>query len=124
MADNFVFYGNWIDSVKDLEPDLQARVITDIVRYGVGVEPLFGDDVTVQMAVNFVKGAIDRSKEEYAKRKRWGDTGGRKKELNDDLIVVYANTGKTASQIAALMGCSESTIYKSDGWKRRNKPTA
>lgn len=120
MADNFIFYGNWIESIKHLDPDVQARIVNDIVRYGVGEDPLFGDDVAVQMAVNFVKGSIDRSKDEYAKRKKWGDSGGRKKEIDDDLIGVYANEGKTAKEIAMIMGRSESSIYHSDGWKNRS----
>ena len=30
----FVFYGEWLDNIKDLPLDIQDKIIAEIVRYG------------------------------------------------------------------------------------------
>ena len=62
---NFVFYRNWLDNIKDLPIEIQDKIIADIVRYGVEEEMAHSEDITIAMAVNFTKRAIDDSKAKY-----------------------------------------------------------
>lgn len=123
MGDNFVFYANWLDSIKGLDEDMQDKIISDIVRYGVGVPEKHQDDPVIQAMVNMVRGAIDSSKSKYKEKQQRGVKGGRKKELNERLIWQYAKQKKTAPEIAQLTGYSTSAIYKSDGWKYKENDT-
>ena len=34
MIDTFVFYGEWLDNIKDLPVEEQDKIIADVVRYG------------------------------------------------------------------------------------------
>ena len=34
IIDTFVFYGEWLDNIKDLPIEEQDKIIADVVRYG------------------------------------------------------------------------------------------
>lgn len=116
----FVFYGEWLDSIKDLPIETQDKIIADIVRYGVEIDRQYADDAMVSMAVNFTKGAIDHSKEEYVKKVEAGKNYGRKKITNDKDIYNLAKQGKKSAEIADILGISKSSVDHSEGWKNRN----
>lgn len=125
MADvekRFVFYGEWLDNIKSLDPATQDKVIADIVRYGTNENMFYSNDPVVSTIVNFTKGAIDHSKDEYLKKVMAGKTNGRKKSVDDEEILKLARDGKTASQIAELLNLSVSSVNHSEGWKRRKEP--
>ena len=125
MADvekRFVFYGEWLNNIKSLDQATQDKVIADIVRYGTNEDMFYSDDPVVSTIVNFTKGAIDHSKDEYLKKVMAGKTNGRKKSVDDDQILKLAREGKTAGQIAELLNLSVSSVNHSEGWKRRKEP--
>lgn len=115
----FVFYGEWLDNIKDLPIDVQDKIIADIVRYGTDMERQHTDDSMVSMAVNFTKGAIEHSKSEYMKKVEAGKNYGRKKTTDDKAIYDLAKQGKKSGEIAEILGVSKSSIDHSDGWKNR-----
>ena len=65
IENRFVFYGEWLDNIADLPVETQDKIIAEIVRYGSNRDFEHSDDMMVAMAVNFTKGAIDNSKNEY-----------------------------------------------------------
>ena len=115
----FVFYGEWLDNIKDLPLDVQDKIIAEIVRYGTDMERQYTDNVMVSMAVNFTKGAIDNSKNEYLKKIEAGNNYGRKKVASDEEIHALAIQGKKSSEIADILGIGKSTVDHSEGWKQR-----
>lgn len=116
---NFVFYRNWLDNIKDLPIEIQDKIIADIVRYGVEEEMAHRDDMTIAMAVNFTKRAIDDSKAKYQAKIEFGKTNGRAKKADDKRIHELARTGMKSNEIAATLGISKSSVDHSEGWKQR-----
>ena len=116
---NFVFYRDWLDNIKDLPVEVQDKIIADIVRYGVEEEMAHTDDVTIAMAVNFTKRAIDTSKEKYQAKIEFGKTYGKSKKADDKRIYELAKAGMKSNEIAATLGISKSSVDHSEGWKQR-----
>lgn len=117
----FVFYGEWIENIKQLPIEQQDKIIAEIVRYGIGGESVHADDVVVQSFVNFSKGAIDKSKSDYLQKVEAGNKFGRKKTIDDNQVYELARQGKSAAQIAELLGVSKSSIDHSQGWSKRKE---
>lgn len=123
MADDitFVIHKEWLDSINMLPLDQQDKIIAEIVRYGTDSGVAHGDDPGVVSYVNLLKSRIDYSKNKYSQKVEKAKAAGRKKKVDDDEILRLAREGKTAEDIATLLGCSKSTIDHSDGWKRRKE---
>ena len=117
----FVFYGDWLDNIKGLPVDVQDKIIADIVRYGVEEEMQYTDDMTVQMAVNFTKRAIDSTKNKYKEKIEMGRVGGKaKRKIDDKAIYDLARQGMKSDEIAKNLNVSKSSVDHSEGWKNRN----
>ena len=119
MANTFVFYGEWIDNIKDLPVEEQDKIIADIVRYGTRKELQHENDTYASAIVNMLKGRIDNNIYEYEKKIEKSKTAGHKKKVNNKQIYDMAREDKTASQIALELGCSKATVDKNEGWKNR-----
>ena len=117
----FVFYGEWIENIKQLPVEQQDKIIAEIVRYGIGGESAHADDVIVQSFVNFSKGAIDRSKSDYLQKVEAGTKFGRKKTVDNAAIYQLAREGKNSTQIAAELNISKSAVDHSEGWSHRKE---
>lgn len=116
----FVFYGDWVDNIKDLPIEMQDKIIAEIVRYGINAPRQYEDDMMVSMAVNFTKGAINNAKWDYFCKIQGGKTSGRKKSVDSKKIYETARSGKkTAEDVANELGVSKSTIEHDEGWKNR-----
>ena len=116
----FVFYGDWVDNIKDLPIEMQDKIIAEIVRYGINAPRQYEDDMMVSMAVNFTKGAINSAKWDYFCKIQGGKTSGRKKSVDSKKIYEMARSGKkTAEDVANELGVSKSTIEHDEGWKNR-----
>ena len=123
MGENvtFIFYGDWLSSIKGLPVDIQDKIIAEIVRYGVEEEMQHTDDMTVQMAVNFTKRAIDDSKNKYKEKIEMGKVGGKaKRKVDDRAIYDLARQGMKSDEIAKNLNVSKSSVDHSEGWKNRN----
>lgn len=123
MGENvtFIFYGDWLNSIQGLPVDIQDKIIADIVRYGVEEEMQHTDDMTVQMAVNFTKRAIDDTKSKYKEKIEMGKVGGKaKRKVDDRAIYDLARQGMKSDEIAKNLNVSKSSVDHSDGWKNRN----
>lgn len=117
----FVFYGEWLDSIKSMPLEVQDKIIAEIVRYGTNEVRCHEDDAVVTMAVNFTKGAIDHSKTEYLKKVEAGKNSGRKKMVDDKKIYELAREGKKSAEIADILGIGKSSVDHSEGWKNRKE---
>ncbi len=119
MIDTFVMRGEWIDNISTLPPDIQDKVLADIVRFGTGRETLYDDDPIVFSLVNGYKGSMTNTTNEYLKRLEMSKGAGRKKKIDDQRVYELAREGKTAQEVADELGVSKSAIDKNDGWKNR-----
>lgn len=119
MIDTFVMRGEWIDNISTLPPDIQDKVLADIVRFGTGRETLYDDDPIVFSLVNGYKGSMTNTTNEYLKRLEMSKGAGRKKKIDDQRVYELAREGKTAQEVADELGVSKSAIDKNEGWKNR-----
>ena len=117
----FVFYGEWLENIKGLPIEEQMKIVYDMVQYGTGNEPQFQDDPMVMMGLNFVKGAIEKSKQDYINKVNNGNNYGRKRVVDDNEIYNLAKSGMSSAQISEELGISKSSVDHSAGWKRRKE---
>lgn len=117
----FVFYGEWLENIKGLPVEEQMKIVYDMVQYGTGNEPQFQDDPMVMMGLNFVKGAIEKSKQDYINKVNNGNNYGRKRVVDDNEIYNLAKNGMSSAQISEKLGISKSSVDHSAGWKRRKE---
>ena len=120
----FVFYGEWLENIKGLPVEEQMKIVYDMVQYGTGNEPQFQDDPMVMMGLNFVKGAIEKSKQDYINKVNNGNNYGRKRVVDDNEIYNLAKNGMSSIQISEELGISKSSVDHSAGWKRRKEKDA
>ena len=121
---NFVFYGDWLKNIEDLPVEIQDKIIADIVRYGVDVDMAHEDEMTISMAVNFTKRAIDDSKAKYKAKIEYGKNHGKAKKTNDKEIYDLAREGLKSAEIAEILGVSKSSVDHSEGWRQRKNDLA
>ena len=95
-----------------------------MVQYGTGNEPHSQDDPMVMMGLNFVKGAIEKSKQDYINKVNNGNNYGRKRVVDDNEIYNLAKNGMSSAQISEELGISKSSVDHSAGWKRRKEKDA
>lgn len=119
MIDTFVMRGEWIDNISTLPPEIQDKVLADIVRFGTGRETLYDNDPIVFSLVNGYKGSMTNTTNEYLKKLEMSKGAGRKKKIDDQRVYELAREGKTAQEVADELGVSKSAIDKNDGWKNR-----
>ena len=119
MTDTFVVRGEWLQNISTLPPEMQDKIIAEIVRYGTRQPTLYDNDPIVFSIVNGYKGSIDNSIAEYERKLEMSKTAGRKKKLDDKAIYDLAQQGRTAQEVANELGVSKSSIDKSEGWKQR-----
>ena len=120
MADTtFVVHKEWLENIQGLPKDQQDKIISEFVRYGVGLPLMYENDPTIQAFVNMLKGRIDYSKDKYNQKVNMGKATGQKKKIQNIEILRLAREGRTSTEIAKILGCSKSTVDHSDGWKRR-----
>ena len=120
----FVFYGEWLENIKGLPVEEQMKIVYDMVQYGTGNEPQFQDDPMVMMGLNFVKGAIEKSKQDYINKVNNGNNYDRKRVVDDNEIYNLAKNGMSSAQISEQLGISKSSVDHSAGWKRRKEKDA
>ena len=116
----FVVHKEWLDAIELLPIDQQDKIIADIIRHGTELPAAHADDPNVVSYVNLLRGRIDASKNEYAKKKENGTTNGRKKMLDSKEVYRLAQLKMSAKEIAAQLGVGVDSIYHDEGWKKRN----
>lgn len=120
MADvTFVVHKDWLDAIVMLPIDQQDKIIADIIRHGTELPAAHAEDPNVVSYVNLLRGRIDASKNDYAKKIENGKTNGRKKILDSQEVYRLAQLGMGAKDIAAQLGVGIDSIYHDDGWKKR-----
>lgn len=117
MINNFIFYENWLASVKDLKNEEQEnKLLRMIVEYGVTGEEYAQADPVTKALFGMIKPQIDNAKMKYAAKVA---SGGKRKEINEDSISQYAKQGLKAKEIANLLDISIDSVYHSEGWRNR-----
>lgn len=122
-VDTFIFHKEWlVDGISKLPPEIQAKIVLDGLLKGYGMEPLFENDgdYTVQAFSELFSNNVVRSREAYLNKKNYGKVnGGRKKKFSDEEIGVLKKQGKTVDEIMKILGCSESTVRHSSGYREK-----
>ena len=121
--ETFVFHNEWItEGIAKLPPEMQAKIVLDGLRVGIGLEPYFTDqgDVAVDALVEILSNKVVNSRGAYLNKLNEGKANsGRKKRFSDMDIYTLANQGKTVQEITQILGCSESTVRHSAGYQNR-----
>lgn len=120
----FVFYGEWLENIKGLPVEDQMKIVYDMVQYGTGNEPQYQDNPVVAMGLNFVKGAIEKSKQDYINKVNNGNNYGRKRVVINSEIYNLAKSGMNSTQISEELGISKSSVDHSEGWRKRKEKDA
>lgn len=120
----FVFYGEWLENIKGLPAEDQMKIVYDMVQYGTGNEPQYQDNPVVAMGLNFVKGAIEKSKQDYINKVNNGNNYGRKRVVINSEIYNLAKSGMNSTQISEELGISKSSVDHSEGWRKRKEKDA
>lgn len=115
----FIVHKEWLDAIKMLPVDQQDKIIADIIRYGAELPAEHEDDPNIVSYVNLLRGRIDASKSDYAKKVENGKTNGRKKVLDSNEVYRLAQLQMSAKEIAAQLGVGVDSIYHDEGWKKR-----
>lgn len=120
-VNNFVFYANWLESVKQLNNrEQENELLRQVIEYGATGEVPKCNDGVINMAFTMIKPQIDNAKMRYEAKISNGQTAGRKKVVDDDQVRAFAQQGLKAAEIAELVGVSVTAIYHSEGWKNRS----
>lgn len=120
MADiTFIVHSDWLKQIANIPVEMQDKVIADMVRHGCEMDMQHEDDCIVNALVKGFQDRIDYSKDKYQAKVEAGNTSGRKKKVDDNVVRQMALEGKTSQQIANYLGVSKSTIDHSAGWKSR-----
>lgn len=121
MIETFIVHKEWLDNIAGLPVEMQDKIIADFVRYGVGLNLEHSEDPVTQSMVNMLKNRIDFSKEQYAKKVEMSKSAGRKKKLDDQQVYELARAGKSAAEVAEILGVSKSAVDHSEGWRNRKE---
>lgn len=121
MIETFIVHKEWLDNIKSLPIDMQDKIIADFVRYGVGLNLEHSEDPVTQSMVNMLKNRIDYSKTQYEKKVEMSKTAGRKKKVDDNQVYALAREGRSAAEVADILGVSKSAVDHSEGWRQRKQ---
>lgn len=121
---NFVFYGGWREVLEGYREDFGDEYAKETL-WNLMLMATAGDIETDKKSIiNFVHGAcmpnIEAAQDRYEKAQLGGQKGGRPKllsDLDEKTIAVLRKEGRTAVQIGQILGVSEKTIRRSNGWK-------
>ena len=123
MADiTFVVHKDWLDAIAMLPIDQQDKIIADIIRHGTELPAAHAEDPNIVSYVNLLRGRIDASKDDYARKVENGKSNGRKKKIDSREVHRLARLKKSAKEIAAEFGIGVDSVYHDEGWKNRNDP--
>ena len=118
MADTFIFRKEWIDNMGALNVEMQDKIISDLARYGAGLPLRHTDEPIVAAFVESQKKRIDGSTAAYEEKVVMSKGAGRKATVDRSQIYEMAYSGMSAKEIAAVLGCSQSTVNHSTEWKK------
>lgn len=126
---NFVWYESWWNTIlsfdRRLGEEFGNKLIRNIIYYGMTGDFLITeDDIDYDMITGYITGSIarniDNAKNRYEKACAGGEKGGRQKligEKENIQIALLKLQGKSQKETAAILGVSDSTIKRSEGWK-------
>ena len=118
-----VFHKKWlVEGIEYFDPDTQAKIMLDSLRIGFGLEPFFTEEnnPAVKAFTEILSNKVVGQKNAYLTKVNLSNSGaGRKKKYKDEDIYRLCKEGKTVTEIAAELNCSESTVRHSTGYQNR-----
>lgn len=121
---NFVFYGNWMNTIEghreDFGDEYADEMLINIIYYGTTGKILSNKKSIIGFIEGSVAPNINSAKSRYEKACAGGEKGGRQKLIGKEeniQIALLKLQGKSQKETAAILGVSDSTIKRSEGWK-------
>ncbi|WP_294267715.1 DUF6291 domain-containing protein [uncultured Chryseobacterium sp.] len=116
--DSFIFYGSWVEAVKELPNDIRLEIYDGIIEYAMtGNLPEFKP--MAKIAFNFIKNDLDRNADKYSEKIKLKSESGRLgnlKRYNKDLyeLVKSEQLGlEQAEELAKTRRCEISDSQNS-----------
>lgn len=113
--------GDWFEKIINAPEEVQKELFFRVINLGVLENDIEyeNDDWAVADAWKNLKGHIVRMKDSHDNQVEYGKKVGRKMTVNPDELYYWAHQGKTAPQIAEILGIKTSGIYENPGWTHR-----
>ena len=123
-AVNMVVYADVYKTIRLIPiAEERAAAAMALLDYGCGGLEYEGDSIFIQMIMQQAKIGIDKAQERYNKSIENGKKGGRTKQFKDEDIIALKSQGMTNKEVAAVLGCSERTVQRSNVSNRQNIQT-
>lgn len=90
-----------------------------IAEYGCHGNCEYKNIVMSSVFDKLIKPDIDRAQAKYREKVEAGQNFGRKKQVYDDDVAQLAKEGRSAQEIAEILGVKPSIIYHNEAWKNR-----
>lgn len=122
---NFIFYGSWRETLEGFREDFGEDYAREAL-WNLMLMATAGDIETDKKSIiGFVQGAcmpnVEAAQDRYERAQKGGQNGGRPKllsVLDEQTIATLRKEGRTAIQIGEILGVSEKTVRRTEGWKQ------
>lgn len=96
--ESMIFYGSWLEAVKNLPREMQGEVLTAIIEYGLTGETTASLKPVTKAMLAMAKGQIDANRKKYENGVVNGKKGGRPRKDDDDELSLDFDNKETQSQ--------------------------
>lgn len=123
-VNNFIFYKDWYDKlVQEIEDEeLRKDFAWRIIKYGItGELDLIEGNGFANAWLKSITDTVSRNKSSYASKVEYGTTAGRKPSFDREQLKILIAEGRSAKEIAIILGVTADAIYHDQIWKDRKK---
>lgn len=122
MIRNFIFLGVWYDKLMEIsDEEMRKDFAWRIIKYGATGELDLTDNAFANLLLKNICGYIAEKKVDYSKKALKGKTGEERRSFDVDNLRKLIAEGRTAENIAEILGVTRNVVYHNSVWKNRKK---